>query len=169
MRARKVYGGGVSRHFRRHRLYDHRIYTIIGLYIRTNFLLTQYIHTIRAYVWRMRRSSTLREQLRREVEWNGIIRRGEREEWRRRWKRNGEGEEGGWLAIEKRVRGLRESCWRRNAAEYRLSYALDVSTFSSSSLSPFEPRRRRFLPRDRFNFERFESRSFEEAALPFGL
>jgi len=36
-------GGGVSRHFRRHRLYDRRIYTIVGLY--TYKLLTYAVYT----------------------------------------------------------------------------------------------------------------------------
>jgi len=78
----------VSRHFR-HRLYDRRIYKIVGLY--TWKLLTYAVY-VRTYVRRVRRSPTLREQLWREVEWNGIIRE-EKETRRRRWKRNKEKEE----------------------------------------------------------------------------
>lgn len=55
MRARKVYEraarrrSAVSRHFRRHRLYDRRIYTIVGLYTRAEKLLTHAAYA-RTYV-----------------------------------------------------------------------------------------------------------------------
>lgn len=56
-------GGGVSHHFRRHRLYDRRIYTIVGLY--TYKLLTYAVYTYDTCVCtaREKKLSTLREQL----------------------------------------------------------------------------------------------------------
>lgn len=136
MRARKVYeparGGGVPPFRVTFVGADFTIVVFIRslVYTRGNFLLTQctYVRTVRMYVRRVRRSPTLRERLRRRVEWNGIIRE-EKKARRRRWKRRrreiGGGGGGGY---KEEIRGL-ENRADVETRPYRLSYTRRVDVF----------------------------------------